>query len=51
MENSGDFVFDNQLIAQAVMFGFRIGEISCQPNIFLKPHPSVSAAAFVTAWV
>lgn len=29
LENSDDFIFDNQLIAQAVMFGFRIGEISC----------------------
>lgn len=29
LENSDDFVFDNQMIAQAVMFGFGIGEISC----------------------
>jgi glycosyltransferase involved in cell wall biosynthesis len=29
LENSDDFVFDNQMIAQAVMFGFRIGELSC----------------------
>ena len=28
-EGSNDFVFDNQLLAQAVAFGFRIGEISC----------------------
>ncbi len=28
-ENSDDFVFDNQLIVQALYFGFRIGEISC----------------------
>lgn len=28
-ENSDDFVFDNQVIAQAVRFGFRLGEISC----------------------
>jgi hypothetical protein len=28
-ENSDDFVFDNQVIAQAVYFGFNIGEISC----------------------
>src|SRR6266403_4109964 len=28
-ENSDDFVFDNQILAQSVMFGFRIGEISC----------------------
>ena len=28
-ENSDDFVFDNELLAQAIAFGFRIGEISC----------------------
>jgi hypothetical protein len=28
MENSDDFVFDNQMLAQALSFGFRIGEIS-----------------------
>ncbi len=28
-ENSHDFVFDNQMLAQAVVFGFRIGEMSC----------------------
>jgi glycosyltransferase involved in cell wall biosynthesis len=27
--NSDDFVFDNQVIAEAVWFGFEIGEISC----------------------
>jgi glycosyltransferase involved in cell wall biosynthesis len=27
--NSEDFVFDNQLIAQAVHHGFRVGELSC----------------------
>jgi glycosyltransferase involved in cell wall biosynthesis len=34
LENSDDFVFDNQMIAQAVMFGFRIGEISCPTKYF-----------------
>jgi glycosyltransferase involved in cell wall biosynthesis len=34
VENSDDFVFDNQMIAQAVMFGFRIGEISCPTKYF-----------------
>jgi hypothetical protein len=33
-ENSDDFVFDNQMIAQAVIFGFRIGEISCPTKYF-----------------
>lgn len=34
LENSDDFVFDNQVIAQAVMFDFRIGEISCPTKYF-----------------
>lgn len=33
-ENSDDFVFDNQIIAQALYFGFRIGEISCPTHYF-----------------
>jgi glycosyltransferase involved in cell wall biosynthesis len=34
LENSDDFVFDNQMLAQCVMFGFRIGEISCPASYF-----------------
>jgi glycosyltransferase involved in cell wall biosynthesis len=33
---SDDFVFDNQMIAQAVQFGFRIGEISCPTRYFAE---------------
>jgi len=33
-QNSDDFVFDNQLIAQAVLYGARIGEISCPTRYF-----------------
>jgi hypothetical protein len=29
LENSDDFVFDNEILLQALFFGFRIGEISC----------------------
>ncbi|MBN1783264.1 glycosyltransferase family 2 protein [bacterium] len=29
LENSDDFVFDNEMLAQAFLFGFRVGEISC----------------------
>lgn len=36
LENSDDFVFDNQMIAQAVIFGFRIGEISCPTKYFAE---------------
>lgn len=32
--NSDDFVFDNEMLAQAVYFGFRIGEISCPTKYF-----------------
>jgi glycosyltransferase involved in cell wall biosynthesis len=31
---SDDFVFDNQIIVQAIHFGFRIGEISCPTKYF-----------------
>jgi len=41
LENSFDFVFDNQMIAQAVMFGFRIGEISC-PTKYFKEASSIN---------
>lgn len=34
LENSDDFVFDNQMLTQCVMFGFRIGEISCPTKYF-----------------
>jgi glycosyltransferase involved in cell wall biosynthesis len=32
--NSDDFVFDNQVLAQAVLIGARIGEISCPTKYF-----------------
>ena len=34
MNCSDDFVFDNQMIAQATYFGFRVGEISCPTKYF-----------------
>jgi len=34
LENSPDFVFDNQMLAQCVCFGFRIGEVSCPTKYF-----------------
>jgi hypothetical protein len=34
LENSADFVFDNQMLAQCVHFGFRIGEVSCPTKYF-----------------
>ena len=33
-ENSDDFVFDNEMLAQAAFFGWRIGEISCPTRYF-----------------
>ena len=33
-ENSDDFVFDNQMLAQCLYFGFRIGEVSCPTKYF-----------------
>ena len=34
LENSDDFVFDNQIITQAVYFGYKIGEITA-PSRYL----------------
>ncbi len=34
MANSEDFVFDNQMLAQAIYFRLRIGEISCPTRYF-----------------
>ena len=34
LENSDDFVFDNQILAQCAYFGFRIGEVSCPTKYF-----------------
>jgi glycosyltransferase involved in cell wall biosynthesis len=32
--NSNDFVFDNQMLAQIIWFGYRIGELSCPTKYF-----------------
>jgi glycosyltransferase involved in cell wall biosynthesis len=36
LENSDDFVFDNQMLTQCVYFGFRIGEVSCPTKYFAE---------------
>jgi glycosyltransferase involved in cell wall biosynthesis len=33
-QNSNDFVFDNQMLSQALFAGFRVGEISCPARYF-----------------
>jgi glycosyltransferase involved in cell wall biosynthesis len=35
-QNSDDFVFDNQILAQAIYFGFRMGEISSPTRYFAE---------------
>lgn len=40
--NSDDFVFDNEMLVQAVIFDFRIGEISCPAKYF----PEASSIGF-----
>jgi glycosyltransferase involved in cell wall biosynthesis len=34
LENSDDFVFDNEILAQCIYFGNRIGEVSCPTKYF-----------------
>jgi glycosyltransferase involved in cell wall biosynthesis len=40
-ENSDDFVFDNEMLAQAHYLGFRIGELSC-PALYEPQSSSIS---------
>ena len=34
LENSDDFIFDNQIMAQIFYFGFQVGEVSCPAKYF-----------------
>ncbi len=46
-ENSDDFVFDNQMLAQCVHFKFRIGEVSC-PTKYFEEASSINFRRSVT---
>src|SRR5205807_6110512 len=41
LANSDDFVFDNQMLVQAVAWGFTIGEISC-PTRYVPEASSIN---------
>jgi glycosyltransferase involved in cell wall biosynthesis len=40
LEGSDDFVFDNEMLLQALFFGFRVGEISC-PALYEEDSSSI----------
>jgi len=40
-ENSDDFVFDNEMLAQIIYFGYSIGEVSC-PTRYFKEASSIN---------
>ncbi len=46
-ENSDDFVFDNQMLAQILYAGFRIGEVSC-PTAYFEEASSINFQRSVT---
>ncbi|HSQ05873.1 MAG TPA: glycosyltransferase family 2 protein, partial [Burkholderiales bacterium] len=39
--NSDDFVFDNQVLAQAIWMGFQVGEVSC-PTRYASENSSIN---------
>jgi glycosyltransferase involved in cell wall biosynthesis len=41
LENSDDFVFDNQMLMQGFWFGFRFGEVSC-PTRYAEDSSSIN---------
>ncbi len=47
LENSDDFVFDNQMLAQCVHFGFHIGEVWC-PTKYFEEASSINFRRSVT---
>jgi glycosyltransferase involved in cell wall biosynthesis len=57
LENSDDFVFDNQMLLQALFFGYGVAEITC-PAIYTKESSSINFSRSVmygfgvlaTAW-
>ncbi|HKP85308.1 MAG TPA: glycosyltransferase family 2 protein [Blastocatellia bacterium] len=45
-ENSDDFLFDNEILAQAIYFKYRIGEVSC-PTRYFREASSIGFARSV----
>jgi len=41
LENSDDFIFDNQMLLQAFYFGYRVGEITC-PSVYTSESSSIN---------
>ena len=48
LENSDDFVFDAQMLAQCLYFGFRVGEVSC-PTRYEPDSSSINFRRFSRA--
>ena len=47
LENSDDFVFDNQILVQVMQWGFEIGELSC-PALYFAEASSINFQRSVT---
>ena len=47
LENSDDFIFDNQMLLQALFFGYRVGEITC-PAAYTRDSSSISFSRSVS---
>jgi glycosyltransferase involved in cell wall biosynthesis len=47
LENSDDFVFDNQMLCQTLYFGFDVGEVSC-PALYFDDASSISFSRSLT---
>lgn len=46
-ENSDDFVFDNQMLSEAMYFGYSVGEVSC-PTKYFPEASSINFSRSVT---
>lgn len=46
-ENSDDFVFDNQMLSEAIYFGYSVGEVSC-PTKYFPEASSINFSRSIT---
>ena len=49
-DNDDGFLFDNQILAQVIYAGYRIGEVSCPTRYARIPPPSDWPSRWITAW-
>ena len=51
LRNSNDFAFDTEVIAQAVAFGFKVGEVAVETRYFPEASELTHQRSYLNKWV